>query len=129
MFDESTNYSLRSKHFRLVSEQRKTEERRGTGDFWFWPHENGTRAKNWNGGGEGEGNPNLNPFFPTRYPFSAPAFTGPIFRVVFDSPVPRSLFQNRAEKLSTQANLLWLPIFTSNCSIISQFTRRQGHLT
>jgi len=27
--------SLRSKRFRLVSEQRKTEER----DFWFWPRE------------------------------------------------------------------------------------------
>ena len=31
MFDESTYYSLRSKRFRAVSEQRKTQERRGTG--------------------------------------------------------------------------------------------------
>ena len=37
MFDESTYYSLGSKRFRVVSEQRKTEERRGTDDFWFWP--------------------------------------------------------------------------------------------
>ena len=35
MFDESTYYSLGSKRFRVVSEQRKTEERRGTDDFWF----------------------------------------------------------------------------------------------
>ena len=45
MFDESTYYSLGSKRFRVVSEQRKTEERRGTDDFWFWPRETQTRAK------------------------------------------------------------------------------------
>ena len=31
MFDESTYSSLRNNRFRVVSEQRKTEERRGTG--------------------------------------------------------------------------------------------------
>ena len=43
-------HSLRSKRFRRVSEQRKTEE----GDFRFWPRRNETRAKKWKRG-EGEG--------------------------------------------------------------------------
>ena len=36
--------SLRSKRFRLVSEQRKTEERRGTRFFYFGPVKNGMRS-------------------------------------------------------------------------------------
>ena len=43
--------SLRSKCFRVVSEQRKTEERQGTGFSGFRRAKNGTRAKQCGGGG------------------------------------------------------------------------------
>ena len=60
--------SLRSKHFHLVSKQRKTG---------FGPARDEMRAKNERGGGEGkEGN--------CPYPLSA-RFTCAIFRAVFDS--------------------------------------------
>ena len=61
--------SLCSKRFRLVSEQRKTEER----DFWFWPREK------WNES-------------PPR------SFTRPIFPRSL-TLVPLSLLRNRTETL------------------------------
>ena len=43
--------SLRSKRFRLVSEQGKTEER----DSRFWPREKGTKSQKMKVGGRGRG--------------------------------------------------------------------------
>ena len=67
--------SLRSKRFRLVSEQRKTKE----WDFRFRPLEkwNESQKKMKEGGGGGKGS-----FPPHLLPWS---FTGAIFRAVFDS--------------------------------------------
>ena len=53
-------HSLRSKRFRLVSEQRKTEE----GDFRFWPREKwheSQKVKEGGGGGEGRKRLQTNP--------------------------------------------------------------------
>ena len=67
------NNSLRSKRFRLVSEQKKTVER----DFGFDRARNETRAKKIKeGGGGGEG------WKPHPFPRS---FTCAIFRAVLDS--------------------------------------------
>ena len=73
MFDESTYYSLRNKRFRVVSEQRKTEERTGWSLVLAARKTNESQKLNWGGGGTGgEGNPNPNPFILTQYPFFAP---------------------------------------------------------
>ena len=84
--------SLRSKRFRLVSEQRNTEE----GDFRFWPRENETRAKKWKRGR-----------FPSFLPHPLPALLlEPLFSRSL-TLVPRSFLLNRTETLATQAmNLL-----------------------
>ena len=74
--------SLRSKRFRAVSDQRKTEER----DSRFWPREKwNERQKMKEGGGEGEG--------PTP------------------SPLTRAIsFQNSTETLASQAIDKWFTL-------------------
>ena len=88
---------LRSKRFRLVSEQRKTKERDFHVVFGFGRAKKGTRAKKWSGGrgrGRKEG---FLPFFPTP-------------SLLFYSPpltlLPRSLLRNRTETLATQASMV-----------------------
>ena len=103
----SRSTSLRNKRFRLVLEQRKTEER----DFRVWPREKWNESQKMKeGGGEGEGKERnacrqtprfWKPTFASErsawlarlveqywLPFSPPpprSFTCAIFRVVFDS--------------------------------------------
>ena len=103
----SRSTSLRNKRFRLVLEQRKTEER----DFRFWPREKWNESQKMKeGGGEGEGKERnacrqtprfWKPTFASErsawlarlveqywLPFSPPparSFTCANFRVVFDS--------------------------------------------
>ena len=94
----SIKSSLRSKRFRLVSEQKKTVER----DFRFWPREKwNENQKMKEGGGGGEGRKPF-PFF-LRQPLPAlllsPFFARPL------TLVPHSLLLNRTETLATQATL------------------------
>ena len=66
---------LRSKRFRLISEQRKTEE----GDFRFWPREKWNESQKKKEGGGGRGRKET--FFPTP----PRSFSCDIFRAVFNS--------------------------------------------
>ena len=67
-FFVNTFYSLRRKRFRLVSEQKKTEERREEQDSRLWPREKGNeRQKMKEGEGEGKEESFL-PFFLTPSP-------------------------------------------------------------
>ena len=91
--------SLRSKRFRLVSEQRNTEE----GDFRFCRARNETRAKKWKRG-EGEGK---EVSFVSPHPLPA-LLLAPLFSRSL-TLVPRSFLLNRTETLATQA------IFSSIC--------------
>ena len=109
--------SLRSKRFRLVSEQRKTEERVF---FGFDRARNGTRAKKKmkEGGGAVEGT------FP---PHLLPALLLVPFFARSSTFAPRSLLRNRTEKLATQAiffpmSLLlpYLSLFTATVHISFQ---------
>ena len=81
--------NLRSKHFRLVSEQRKTEER----DFRFWPSEKWNENQKMKEGGS------VLPFFLTPPLLLAPFFARSL------TLAPRSLLRNRTETLTTQANV------------------------
>ena len=85
--------SLRSKRFRLVSEQRNTEE----GTLGFDRARNETRAKKERGGGGREGRKPS--FLPHPLPalLLAPFFSGSLILV------PRSFLLNRTETLATQA--------------------------
>ena len=74
------DYSLRRKRFRLVSEQRNTQE----GDFRFWPREKWNESQKVK---EGEGALLL-----------APLFSRPL------TLIPRSFLLNRTETIATQAN-------------------------
>ena len=67
--------SLRSKRFRLVSEQRKNEER----DSRFWPREKCNKSQKMKvGGGGGEGRKEgFLPFFPTPSPLLLTPFFPP----------------------------------------------------
>ena len=86
--------SLRSKHFRLVSEQKKD---RGKGFSVLTVREIKRKPKNERGGGGGEGC--CLSFFPTP----PRSFTCTIFRAVFDSC--SSFFApDRTETLVAQAN-------------------------
>ena len=89
-----TKDSLRSKRFRLVSEQRNTEE----GDFRFWPREKWNESQKMKEGGEGgEGRK------PSFLPHPLPALLlGPLFSRSL-TLVPRSFRLNRTETLATQA--------------------------
>ena len=90
--------SLRSKRFRLVSEQRNTEE----GDFRYWPREKwneSQKVKDGRGGGEGRN------FLPSFLPHSLPALLlTPLFSRSL-TLVPRPFLLNRTETLATQASL------------------------
>ena len=107
--------SLRSKRFRLVSEQRKTEEQ----DFRFRPREIEREPKKMKeGGGGGEGS------FP---PHLLPALLLAPFFAWSSTLVPRSLLRNRTEKLATQViffpmSLLlpYLSLFTTTVHISFQ---------
>ena len=107
--------SLRSKRFRLVSEQRKTEEQ----DFRFRPREMEREPKKMKeGGGGGEGS------FP---PHLLPALLLAPFFAWSSTLVPRSLLRNRTEKLATQViffpmSLLlpYLSLFTTTVHISFQ---------
>ena len=81
--------SLRSKHLRLVSEQRKSEER----DFRFWPSEKWNESQKMK---EGEVS-----FLPSSLP---PRLLAPFFARSLTF-APRSLLRNSTETLPTQANV------------------------
>ena len=88
-----TFHSLRSKRFRLVSEQRKTEER----DSRFWPREKWNKSQKMKvGGGEGEGRTFLSSPPPPR------SFTCAIFRAVLIQnprlPLPLSSLRERGKR-------------------------------
>ena len=84
--------SLRSKRFRLVLEQKKTEER----DFSvLTAREMKREPKNERGGREGEGRKRFLPH-PLPTLLLAPFFPRSL------TPVPRSLLLNRTETLDTQ---------------------------
>ena len=96
--------SLRSKRFRLVSEQRNTEE----GDFRFWPREK------WNEShkvkeGEVEGKEGRKLPHPLPALLLAPLFSRSL------TLVPRSFLLNRTETLATQAKN------TTKCCSASRF--------
>ena len=85
--------SLRSKRFRLVSEQRKTEER----DPRFWPREKWNKSQKMKvGEGVGQGR---------KLPHPLPALSLTPFFARSLTLVPRSLLLNRTETLATQAIL------------------------
>ena len=77
---------LRSKRFRLISEQRKTEE----GDFRFWPREKWNESQKMKEGGGGRGRKET--FFPTSSPL--PALLVATFSARSLTLVPRSLLRN-----------------------------------
>ena len=86
---EFVRVNQRSKHFRLVSEQRKTEER----DFRFWTSEKWNENQKMKEGG------GVLPFFLTPPLLLAPFFARSL------TLAPRSLLRNSSETLTTQANV------------------------
>ena len=103
-FFVNTFSSLRRKRFRLVSEQKKTEERREEQDSRLWLREKwNERQKMKEAGGEGKKKSFL-PFFPTP-PHS--------FACAILTLVPRSLLLNRTETLATQAIFFRFGLFPS----------------
>ena len=102
--------SLRSKRFRLVSGQRKTEE----WDFRFWPREKWNKSQKMKEGGE-EGRK-----FPSFLPHPSPALLlTPSFARSL-TLLPCSLLQNRTETLATQArrNLVPRSVLGQNLSAV-----------
>ena len=111
--------SLRSKRFRLVSEQRKTEER----DSRFWPREKSNKSQKMKVGGGGGGGEGMKlrhdrpseRFSKSRGLSASVSFlSSPRLPALLLTPfsarsltlVPRSLLLNRTESLATQASLL-----------------------
>ena len=104
--------SLRSKRFRLVSEQKRTEER----DFRFWPREKWNETQKMKeGGGGGEGR--KLPFFPTP---------SPLFYLPYFLFFPRSLTLVPRPLLLTAQKRLLRRLFKHVQNIICNQTQLDG---